>query len=178
MFKMRALMAVALCATTCSVHASQLLKDSYWEDVARERGLDPAILYSVALKEARLPNHEGDARPYPWTLRSSNGGKRFNTYEEAKHALIQALLTDPPKNIDIGIMQINWHYHNHRVNSALDLLDPKTAIQVGADILIEAIQSRPGDLAIGIGRYYSSNDERARQYGEEVLRIANEINNL
>lgn len=167
-----------LLTATYSVHASQLLEDSYWETVAKERDLDPAILYSVALKEARLPTLKGDVRPYPWTLRSSHGGKRYDSYEEAKDALIQVLLTSPSKNIDIGIMQVNWRYHHHRVNSALDLLDPKIAIQVGADILKEAIQSQPGDLAAGIGRYYSSNEQRARHYGEDVLRMVSELNKL
>lgn len=174
----KTLLSCALLTIACNSYAGNFLKDSYWESIAIERNLDPAILYSVALKEARLPTLKGDVIPYPWTVRSSLGGKRYDTYEDAKAALITALLTSPPKTIDIGIMQVNWHYHNHRVKSAFDLLDPKTAIKIGADILSEAINSQPGDLAIGIGRYYSNNPIRAKQYGEEIIRIANELNKL
>ena len=174
----KTLLSCALLTIACNSHATNFLKDSYWETIAVERNIDPAVLYSVALKEARLPTLKGDVRPYPWTIRSSLGGKRYDSYKEAKLALIKALLTSPPKTIDIGIMQVNWHYHNHRVKSALDLLDPKTAIKIGADILSEAIKSHPEDLAIGIGRYYSNNVDRARAYGKEVLRMANEINKL
>lgn len=42
-------------------------------------------------------------------------------------------------------------------------------------ILAEAIKSSPNDLELGIGRYHSWNEERARWYGQRVLSIYRNI---
>jgi len=38
-------------------------------------------------------------------------------------------------------------------------------------ILSEALATAPGDLELGIGRYHSPNEARARDYGRTVLTI-------
>ena len=40
-----------------------------------------------------------------------------------------------------------------------------------ADILAEALATAPGDLELGIGRYHSPTEARARSYGRTVLTI-------
>ena len=56
-----------------------------------------------------------------------------------------------------------------------ELLDPITNLTVGSSILAEAIKSSPNDLELGIGRYHSWNEERARWYGQRVLSIYRNI---
>ena len=92
-----------------------------------------------------------------------------------RQLLNQALQESEKYQLDIGLMQINLHWHGHRVSSAAELLDPITNLTVGSSILAEAIKSSPNDLELGIGRYHSWNEERARWYGQRVLSIYRNI---
>lgn len=113
--------------------------------------------------------------PWPWALRNGQEAIYAASQEAAKTLLNQAILDKEKYMIDIGLMQINLHWHGHRVNSPAELLDPTTNLNVGAQILSEAIKSSPSDLEIGIGRYHSWNKERARWYGRRVLSIYQNI---
>jgi len=155
-----------------------MLDNTYWFSIASERNLPPEVLYAVALKESRLTISPGNSAPYPWTLRTKSGSQRFKTINEAKKALIVALKINKPIQLDIGIMQINLHYHRNRVKSPEDLLDPITSIQIGADILVESILRHPNDLELGIGRYYARNEKKARAYGKDILRMSNLLQKL
>lgn len=73
-------------------------------------------------------------------------------------------------------MQINLHWHGHRVDKPEQLLNPVTNLQIGAVLLAEAIQSAPNDLVLGIGRYHSwQNVDAAVTYGRRVLAVADQI---
>lgn len=155
-----------------------VLSNTIWERVAKKSNIDPEILYSVSLKEARMLYTRDTVRPHPWTIRNAEGPQRYKSRIEAQIGLTKALKTDPYIKIDIGLMQINWHYHKHRVENPFDLLDPKRAVEIGAEILSEAINSKPGDLEYGIGSYYSNQEKRARSYGSDILRMAKELKKL
>lgn len=73
-------------------------------------------------------------------------------------------------------MQINLHWHGHRVEKPEQLLNPETNLKIGAVILAEAIQSAPNNLELGIGRYHSwQNVQAAVLYGRRVLALADQI---
>lgn len=160
------------------LQAGGILSGSIWEAVAESRIFTPEILYSVALKESRRLTGAGKAAPYPWTLRTKQGGKVYPDKSSAIQALKQALTDNTPRQLDIGLMQINLHYHQHRINRPEDLLDPAISIVIAADILEESIKLHPDDIALGIGRYYTSDSALARQYGADVLRIADQLSRL
>ena len=83
------------------------------------------------------------------------------------------------KKFDVGIMQVNLHWNGSRVSSYEDLLDQEKNIMTGAEVLAEAIESSPGDLELGIGRYHNWDDEdRARNYGSRILAIWRNIGDL
>lgn len=77
-----------------------------------------------------------------------------------------------PQAIDVGLMQINLHWHGDKVADPVQLLDAHTNLEIAAEILAEAIQSAPGDLELGVGRYHHwKNAAIARAYGRRVLRM-------
>ncbi len=166
----RNIVTILLFAFFSSTSFAGVLTDTIWERVANKLNIEPEILYSVSLKEARMLYKAGTVRPHPWTIRNAAGPQL-----QAQIGLAKAIKADPHIKIDIGLMQINWHYHQHRVENPFDLLDPERAIEIGAEILSEAIKSKPGDLELGIGRYYSRQEKRARSYGSDVLRISKEL---
>jgi hypothetical protein len=155
-------------------HGASDLKRTVWWRAGLDRGIDPYLLYAVALTEsARVFNDT--VAPWPWAL-NRKGETIYLNGREAAAAHVRSLLTAGHRSIDIGLMQVNLRWHGHRVQRAEDLLDPVTNLQVGADVLAESIASAPDDLALGVGRYHSWNDcTAAYRYGRKVLALANLI---
>jgi hypothetical protein len=140
-----------------------------WEAVARRHGLEPLLLYGVALQESRRSRGENTISPWPWTLRSPEGPRFYDSKDAAVNDL-RDLLTRY-RNIDVGLMQVNLQWHGHRASPDA-LLDAGTNLEVAAGILAAAIASAPGDLELGIGRYHHWRDERvARAYGRGVIAL-------
>lgn len=146
-----------------------------WEKAAKSVGIDPVLLYSVALAESATHRGLNMTSPWPFAVRNGEHSQYAKSKEEAEHILNQALLETKKHKLDIGLMQINLHWHGHRVNTPAELLDPLINLKVGSEILAEAIKSSPKDLTLGIGRYHSWKDERAHWYGQRVLSIYNNI---
>lgn len=146
-----------------------------WEMAAQVHGLDPVLLYSVALAESAAHRGLNMTSPWPYAIRMGTQASYAKDEAEAT-ALLERMMDDAPGHqLDIGLMQINWHWHGHRVESPVQLLDAETNLAVGAQILAEAIKSAPGDRVLGIGRYHSWQEERSRWYGERVLSIYHNI---
>lgn len=151
------------------------LRNTLWGQVARRHRIDPYILYAVALTESRKDSEQNRVMPWPWAI--NNAGNAFipNSQQEAE-ALLNQMLDQGKRNIDVGIMQVNLRWHGHRVAKPEQLLIPSTNLEIGASVLSEAIQSVPGNLAHGIGRYYTwKNEPAAIQYGQKVIALANQI---
>jgi soluble lytic murein transglycosylase-like protein len=153
----------------------ETLQNTLWWSVAEERGLDPYILYAVALVESAKVDHRL-ATPWPWALNRQGRPVLPSSRLEAREILSDAMAKGI-RAIDVGLMQVNIRWHGHRVRSPEELLEPKINIRVGADVLAEAIRSAPGDLILGIGRYHAGwhNDTDAYRYGRRVLAVAQRI---
>lgn len=147
------------------------LSNTLFEKAGTKYGLDPLLIYSVALAESASGRGKGYISPWAWTLRSPSVAFYANDQEKAEHKLSEFISTYGD-SIDVGYMQINIKWHGSRVNNYNDLLDPETNIFLGSEILKTAISSAPGDPSLGIGRYHHWADEnRSREYGNRVLRI-------
>lgn len=158
-----------------SLASNTKLQNTLWGRVARRHRIDPYILYAVALTESRKNDGQNHVIPSPWAI--NNAGNTFipGSQQEAE-ALLNQLMVQGKRNIDIGIMQVNLRWHGHRVAKPEQLLIPSTNLEIGASVLSEAIQSVPGNLAHGIGRYYSwKNELAAIQYGQKVIALADQI---
>lgn len=151
------------------------LRNTLWGQVAEKHGIDPYILYAVALTESRKNDGQNHVIPSPWAINNAGNAFISGSQQEAE-ALLYQLMDQGKRNIDIGIMQVNLRWHGHRVAKPEQLLVPSTNLEIGASVLSEAIQSVPGNLAHGIGRYYSwKNELAAIQYGQKVIALANQI---
>jgi hypothetical protein len=151
------------------------LQSTLWWQIAKHHQLDPYILYAVALVESAKGNHLNHVTPWPWAINKSGKAIIPGSQQEAR-AILNKTLAEGGRNIDVGLMQINLHWHGHRVGKPEQLLNPVTNLQIGALVLAEAIQSAPHNLVLGIGRYHSwQNTEAAVSYGRRVLAVANQI---
>jgi len=141
-----------------------------WETAAKRHGLDPVLLYAVALQATARPSGPGSVSPWPWTLRTQDGS-RF--YESREAALVDLrAMAEKTEGLDVGLMQVNLRRHARHFGDPATLLDARINLLVAADILADAINSSRGDLALGIGRYRHSRDDRsARVFGRRILRL-------
>ena len=153
----------------------EFLRNTAWWGVAEQRGLDPYVLYAVALVESAKVSKRV-AKPWPWALNRQGHPFIPPSVAEAK-AILGGSLAKGVRSIDVGLMQVNVRWQGHRVRQPEDLLDPETNLKVGADVLADAIGSAPGDLILGIGRYHAGfrDEARAYRYGRRVLAVARQI---
>ncbi len=172
---------VALTAIVLEVSVSAWgfnLDETLFAKAGKRYSLPPALLYSVALVESATGRNTGLVSPWPWTLR----GPRTSYYAPSKQSAVAALQQYRQQYgdaIDVGLMQINLHWHRKRLASVNQLLDPEINIMLGAQLLSESLHSSPRDVVLGIGRYHHWADEtRARRYGQRVLAVFHEINKL
>lgn len=153
------------------------LSGTVFENVGLEKNIDPHLLYAVALAESAyspVKNARG-AAPYPWTLRLPNKPIYAPSKAHATEELFKVLKYT--SSVDVGLMQINWRWHKHRVKRPEDLLDPLTNVRIGADILLENIRRSPSDLVAALGRYHSHSVKKRNQYGLTVYYIYDQIKN-
>ncbi|TAL43044.1 MAG: lytic transglycosylase domain-containing protein [Methylovulum sp.] len=151
------------------------LQNTLWWQIANYHQLDPYVLYAVALVESAKRNDPNHITPWPWAINKSGKAIIPASQQEARRILTKAL-AEGSRNIDVGLMQINFRWHGHRVDKPEYLLNPVTNLQIGALLLAEAIQSAPHNLALGIGRYHSwQNVSAAVAYGRKVLAVADQI---
>jgi soluble lytic murein transglycosylase-like protein len=126
---------------------------SFWEEGARVSGIPEQKLYAIAIQESGLKMKDGKIRPWPWTINSPEGARRFKTKEEA-YAHIRELLQRGITNIDIGALQINLRWHWKRIRNR-DILDPRTNILAASEILREELANTRGDIKRAVANYHS-----------------------
>ncbi|MGE0147976.1 MAG: transglycosylase SLT domain-containing protein [Geminicoccaceae bacterium] len=150
------------------------MRDTAWAEAASPYDLDPSLLYAIALMESGRPRAGGLA-PWPWTLWLPGQG---GVYLDSREQALVTLRAHSGTAVDVGLMQVNLRWHGHRVTSPEELLEPERNLAIAAVILSEALATAPGDLELGIGRYHSPDETRARDYGRTVLTIWQRLRQL
>lgn len=151
------------------------LRNTAWEKFGRgECGLDPYLMYAIALWESKQRAGGGGwVAPSPWALNNSVYGAYYPTsYEDAKKNLAKYMQASTVT--DIGITQVNYRWNGHYVSKPEDLLNIETNIKVQAKILCESINNNPDDIELAIGSYHTPNPKlrgKALNYARNVLRI-------
>ncbi len=148
------------------------LESTIWGDIGALHGVDPYLLYAVALTESSR-GIDGLSSPWPWALH--HGGRTYYPRSSTEAlADIRQHRSEHHDLIDVGLMQVNLRWHGHRVKVLEDLIDPKTNLDLGAKILREAIDSAPNNLPLGVGRYHAWRDQKAAErYGHKVIALRN-----
>ena len=139
-----------------------------YRNAVRQTGLPAEIPYAIALTESRRSLGDNRERPWPWTLNIQGKGFFFPT-REAALAKLKAVLAAGIRNVDIGLLQINWRAHHDRLKTPENALDPYANLQAGIAILFDEIRAT-GDLWRAIGQYHSHTPARSARYAARVAR--------
>lgn len=143
--------------------------------MGQRHGVPPLVLYGVALQEsAKLFGPY--ALPWPWTLNVQGKPVRYNSYS-ASVAGMRSFIASGVRNVDAGLMQVNWGYHRDKLLDPAQALDPYPNMAVGARILQGHFAST-GNWYTAVGRYHSpGNAERAANYAALVYRRMAQVPN-
>lgn len=173
------LMALSASFVPDSAEAEQTLDVQTIEKCAKTAGIDPVLFYAVGLAESGKSHAKGAVGPWPWTILSPDGPQYFPSRAKAEGYLNDAVVRFKPHKIDVGAFQVNMFWHGERFVSYAEMLDPVRNCTIAASVLKEAMNSAPGDLTLGVGRYHHwRSSARARAYGSRVLAMAQAIRAL
>jgi len=164
----------AIVVAVSPAHAGNSVPDGY-RRVAAVHGIPSELFYAVALAESgKHIESLRTTRPWPWTLNVQGEGRYFPSRQAAIDAVHQAL-TIGRRSVDIGLMQVNWAYHETALRSVEAAIDPYHNLDVAARILAKCFQAQ-GDWWAAVGCYHSPGDaDRAARYRDRVKRIWSRI---
>lgn len=114
----------------------------------------------------------------PVTLEGLNYGRRFNSAADAV-AFTNRMFAMGYRNLDIGMMQINWRVHGQHFRNVQEALEPTANLRYAVNYLLAHRQTR--DWWGSVGRYHSGTSTYANRYIRNVysmyLRIHRVSNN-
>jgi soluble lytic murein transglycosylase-like protein len=161
------LMAIALCMFSV-VPLAQAQETNLCEKemtrAASKYRVPLGILFAVGLTETGI---NGNLHAYALNL---EGNTVYSLNKEQAIERFHAARAAGKKLIDVGCMQLNYHFHGDRFSSVSDMLDPHRNVDYAAKFLSE-LRAREGSWTLAVGRYNAgkNNDPAQKRYVCRVL---------
>ncbi len=135
--------------------------------VAARQGVPAVLMRAIALTESgRWDDGEGASVAWPWTVMAEGTGQ-FLPSKAAAIAEVRALQDRGVRNIDVGCMQINLHFHPDAFSSLDAAFDPVRNATYAAGFL-NRLKARTGAWWTAVGRYHSATPRLASYYQSKV----------
>lgn len=134
-----------------------------------ERTLDipSELLLAISLVESGVWDEARKrSTPRPWTVYAEKRGRRLPDKDGAL-AEVRQLLDKGIRNIDVGCMQVNLHYHGKAFDSLEEALDPAHNVAYAA-LLLKSLYRDARSWSTAITRYHSRTPKFARIYHNKV----------
>ena len=139
-------------------------------EVAQKENVPVKLLWSLALNESKVKTNLGRVIAWKYTLNHRGKGYYFNTSEELK-GKINKLIISGETLFDIGIAQINYHWHKDKFDSLDDMINPYTNLTYAAQYLKKHYR-KTKNWWQAVGLYHSPrNGIYAHKYRERVKAI-------
>lgn len=130
---------------------------------AQKVGVSGEWLWRICKHESKT-YFNGKPQPWPYTLHFKGSGLYYSGFKAAKHKLDEIFSEHGSMpNVDIGMCQVNWYWHNSKVNGPADLLDYRTNVKIAAEILKEGMAAR-GTWEGAAAYYHAPNDIRRGEW--------------
>jgi soluble lytic murein transglycosylase-like protein len=123
---------------------------------ARDENIPLGILYSVGLTET---GQKGYLQPYALNI---EGKSVFPESMEQSLAEFNRARRDGKTLIDLGCMQINYHYHGREFESVAAMLQPQANVRYAARFLRE-LRDREGSWTMAVARYHAGPNNNPAQ---------------
>ena len=136
----------------------------------RANGIPHRLLQAIALAESGRWNAERKATiAWPWTVTAEGQGLFFATKAEAI-ADVEHLRARGVRNIDVGCMQVNLHYHADAFDDLDEAFDPAHNVAYASAYLKRMYEHRRS-WPEAAAAYHSTTPEFAGPYRKKVMRI-------
>lgn len=135
--------------------------------IEQREAIPRGLLYAIALTESGRWNKErGMVHAWPWTIRAK--ADAF-VKDDARAAIdqVRSLKADGRRNIDVGCMQINLHYHPDAFTTLDEAFEPDANVAYAARFLKE-LRARHRSWGQAIQHYHSADPVRGRAYRKKV----------
>jgi len=154
-----------------SVYTPILSADTeLYEAVANYVGVPADVLYAIAVAESGL-YQKGRVSPWPWTLNVEGEAQRFDNRQAMFDGLMVALKAGRSR-VDIGLMQVNWHWQFDKVSSPWTITDPTANLKTGA-LILKGHYEDTGDWWEAVGRYHRPS--QAPEHRAAALKYAGRV---
>ncbi|WP_372055588.1 transglycosylase SLT domain-containing protein [Tistrella mobilis] len=131
-------------------------------------GLPDGLLAAIALAESGRWSKERSARTaWPWTIYAEGRG-RYLPSKAAALAEIRSLRAKGVRNIDIGCMQVNFHFHGEQFDNITQMIDPAYNADYAARFLKD-LQGETATWTEAVGFYHSRTPSNSKPYRNRVL---------
>jgi hypothetical protein len=125
------------------------------------------LLSAISLVESGRWDETRRARvAWPWTVMAEGRGRYLPT-KQAAIAEVKQLQARGVRNIDVGCMQVNLHWHGDAFGSLEEALDPTANARYAARFLKE-LHTETDDWDVAAAWYHSRTPERAEYYSGKV----------
>lgn len=126
--------------------------------VEKEYNIPSGLLRAIAEVESNLNAYSINASGKSFIATSSLEASR----------MVRSYHNQGYTNIDVGLVQINWHWHGRNFRSIEEMLTPKNNIQYAAKLLT-ALYRQHGDWQKVVRLYHSAKPQHHKKYSRKVL---------
>jgi hypothetical protein len=130
---------------------------------SRETRVPLRLLTALAPVESGRAAQAGWVYPWPWTLNINGHGSYHFRSRQAAERHPAALIAAGVDNVDVGCMQVNWHWHGRAFASPAAALTPALNVRYAA-LLLRAYRAQSGNWAGAVGLYHTRNAQLADAY--------------
>lgn len=142
------------------------------EAAAAERSarVPPGLVRAIALAESgRWDSAARRSYAWPWTVTSGDQSWYLASKAEAV-AHVRELQRSGRRNIDVGCMQINLHWHPDAFASLEEAFDPRRNVAYGVEFL-KSLRSELRSWGRAVARYHTADEARGDAYRERVTAL-------
>lgn len=138
----------------------------------RNWGIPARLLESISIVESgRWDSARKASVAWPWTVTAEGKGNYFPTKDEAV-AEVKRLKAKGVRNIDVGCMQVNLHYHPQAFESLDEAFDPGANVAYAARFL-KGLHGATNHWITAASYYHSQTPHLAAAYRERLLKVWN-----
>ncbi len=142
------------------------------ERAEANRNLPRDLLAAISFAESgQWDAEKQEIIAWPWTVTSGGKGHYFPD-KQAAIAFIRDLQRQGVRNIDVGCLQVNLHYHPDAFAGLEEALDPQTNALYAAKFLAQLHRDKKS-WSEAIRRYHSADPDRGEPYRARVVNFWN-----
>lgn len=135
------------------------------------------LLRSISMAESgRWSKSDKIVRAWPWTVTSGGPGNYYPT-KQAALAEVRRLQSKGVRNIDVGCMQVNLHFHGEHFNSIEDAMDPDINAAYAVKFLTQ-LRQNADSWNEAAGHYHSRTPSRTEHYRAKVEKFWAQLGNF